>query len=116
MASVRKLSSPALPQIPRLSGSIAMKLSLAQFSLYVLVLTTPLAASPGRRRAVPIKQNDRIGIIGNTLADRMQHDAWLEAYLQRDFPSTTSSFATLASPAMNSLRLRSANFGGPMIG
>lgn len=33
-----------------------------------------------------LEKNDHIAIIGNTLADRMQHDGWLEAYLQTANP------------------------------
>ena len=34
----------------------------------------------------PFRKGDHICIIGNTLADRMQHDGWLETYLQARFP------------------------------
>ena len=33
-----------------------------------------------------LKRGDRIAIIGNTLADRMQHDGWLETYLHTPLP------------------------------
>lgn len=32
------------------------------------------------------REDDRIAIIGNALADRMQHDGWLETYLQASHP------------------------------
>ena len=31
-----------------------------------------------------IRQDDHIVIIGNALADRMQHHGWLESYLQQE--------------------------------
>src|SRR5206468_1395440 len=33
-----------------------------------------------------LRPGDHICIIGNTLADRMQHDGWLETLLQARFP------------------------------
>ena len=33
-----------------------------------------------------IRPGDHICLIGNTLADRMQHDGWLETYLYSRFP------------------------------
>ncbi len=35
---------------------------------------------------IEIKNGDHICLIGNTLADRMQHDGWLETYLYSRFP------------------------------
>src|SRR5690606_5501752 len=32
------------------------------------------------------QEGDRIAIIGNSLAERMQHDGWLETYLQSSYP------------------------------
>ena len=32
------------------------------------------------------RKGDHISLIGNTLADRMQHDGWLETMLQSRFP------------------------------
>src|SRR5207253_230707 len=63
-----------------------------------------------------IKKDDRIAIIGNTLADRMQHDGWLETYLVSRFPNYNLVFRNLgfAADEINpNLRLRSKNFGSP---
>lgn len=35
---------------------------------------------------VPLEQHDRIAIVGNSLADRMQHSGWLETWLQAAYP------------------------------
>ncbi len=65
---------------------------------------TPLELRPG----------DRIGIIGNTLADRMQHDGWLETFLYARFPKHDLVFRNLGfSGDELKLRLRSADFGSP---
>src|SRR5262245_2713666 len=67
------------------------------------------------------KRGDRVAIIGNTLAERMQHDGWLEAYLHTRFPDRELVFRNLAFPGDEvagftaapdaNKRLRSAAFG-----
>ena len=39
-----------------------------------------------------LHKNDHISIIGNTLADRMQHDGWLESLIQSRFPNSEVRF------------------------
>ena len=61
-----------------------------------------------------IRKGDHISLIGNTLADRMQHDGWLEAYLQSRFPEHELTIRNLGYSADElTVRLRSANFGSP---
>ncbi|HRI86750.1 MAG TPA: GDSL-type esterase/lipase family protein [Candidatus Hydrogenedentes bacterium] len=45
---------------------------------------------------VTFEKNDRIALIGNALPDRMQHDGWLEAYLQNANPDKDLVVRTLA--------------------
>ena len=67
-----------------------------------------------RADAIEIKPGDHISIIGNTLADRMQHDGWLETYLQARFPEHKLVIRNLGfSGDELTLRLRSADFGTP---
>ncbi len=67
-----------------------------------------------RADAIAIKPGDHISIIGNTLADRMQHDGWLETYLQARFPEHGLIIRNLGfSGDELKLRLRSADFGTP---
>ncbi len=47
------------------------------------ILAWPLFA---RADSIEIRPGDHISIIGNTLADRMQHDGWLETYAPGSFP------------------------------
>jgi len=47
---------------------------------------------------LPLKKGDHICIIGNTLADRMQHSGYLEALIHAKFPQTSWSFEISASP------------------
>lgn len=56
--------------------------SLRRATLFLAVLVIPTACS----RESPFSHSDHIVIIGGGLADRMQHDGWLEAYLQVDRP------------------------------
>jgi putative heme-binding domain-containing protein len=59
-----------------------------------------------------IKHGDHICIIGNTLADRMQHDGWLETMLHSRFPKHELVVRNLGFSADElTVRLRSANFG-----
>jgi putative heme-binding domain-containing protein len=61
-----------------------------------------------------LRHGDHIAIIGNTLADRMQHDGWLDTYLHSRFPEHDLSIRNLGfSGDELTLRLRSANFGSP---
>ncbi len=61
-----------------------------------------------------LRPGDHISIIGNTLADRMQHDGWLETYLHSRFPKHDLTIRNLGfSGDELTLRLRSANFGSP---
>jgi putative heme-binding domain-containing protein len=61
-----------------------------------------------------IRPGDHISIIGNTLADRMQHDGWLQTYLHSRFPKHQLTIRNLGfSGDELTLRLRSASFGSP---
>src|SRR5262245_46350517 len=61
-----------------------------------------------------IKPGDHICIIGNTLADRMQHDGWLETLLHARFPQHKLVVRNLGfSGDELTVRLRSMDFGTP---
>ena len=78
-------------------------------TLAFLVAVSPLQADP-----LDLKPGDHIGIVGNTLADRMQHDGWLETYFHTRFPKHDLVFRNLGfSGDELTLRLRSAAFGTP---
>src|SRR5579862_2184123 len=98
------------------SGDPPMKLlrPLA-IALGALWLSTMAGAAPAQE-APPLKleKGDHISIIGNTLADRMQHVGWLETLLQSRFPRHELVIRNLGFSADEiSMRLRSANFGSP---
>lgn len=59
-------------------------------------------------------KGDHVVYIGNTLADRMQHDGWLETYLHSLLPQHELTFRNLGFSADEvKLRQRSDNFGDP---
>jgi hypothetical protein len=61
-----------------------------------------------------LRPNDHICIVGNTLAERMQYDGWLETMLHARFPKHQLVFRNLGfSGDELDTRLRSQNFGTP---
>jgi len=59
-------------------------------------------------------KGERIAVLGNTLADRMQHTGHLEALLQARFPEHGISLRHMGFAGDElKLRLRSSNFGTP---
>ena len=52
------------------------------------LLTTILSLGALTLSAAPIelKKGDHVVLIGNTLAERMQHHGWLESYVQAALP------------------------------
>lgn len=75
---------------------------------WVFLLASP-AAEP-----LEVFKGERIAVMGNTLADRMQHTGHLEARLQARFPGHGVTVRHLGfSGDELKLRLRSANFGSP---
>ena len=73
-----------------------------------------LLVAPQRGAAFELKKNEHISIIGNTLADRMQHDNWLETLIYAKFPDKNLVFRNLAFAGDEVVfRHRSENFGTP---
>ena len=73
-----------------------------------------LAFVPAADAQLVLKHGDHISYIGNTLADRMQHDGWLDTYIYARFPKHNLSIRNLGFAADElTLRLRSAGFGSP---
>ena len=42
-----------------------------------------------------LRQGDHVSIVGNALAERMQHDGWLETLVQARFPNQRLVFRNL---------------------
>ena len=78
------------------------------------IVTVSALSSAARADAFELKPGDHISLIGNTLADRMQHDGWLEAHLVSRFPNHDLVFRNLGfSGDELNVRLRSQDFGTP---
>ncbi|MCA9269236.1 MAG: dehydrogenase, partial [Planctomycetales bacterium] len=72
--------------------------------------------APGAPAAekLTLQSGDHICLIGNTLADRMQHDGWLETLVQSRFPDKRLVFRNLGYAADEvANRPREQNFGDP---
>src|SRR5262245_64467386 len=79
-------------------------------ALFALVPAVAVAQAP----KLELKSGDRISVVGNTLADRMQHDGWLDTYIHTRFPRLDLSFRHLGfSGDELTHRIRSASFGSP---
>ena len=85
-------------------------------SLLAAVLATIFCFAPSFSDAADFQLNpgDHVSYIGNTLADRMQHHAWLETYIHALFPKHELTFRNLGFSADEiKTRTRSNNFGSP---
>jgi len=82
--------------------------------LFAACLPLQAASGNGLTKNLEMRKGDHVSLIGNTLADRMQHDGWLETYLQGRFPKHELTIRNLGYSADElAIRLRSANFGTP---
>jgi len=81
---------------------------------HILLLFAAIVALGADAAMLELKSGDHISIIGNTLADRMQHDGWLETYMVAKFPKHDLVFRNLAVAGDEvANRHRSQNFGSP---
>lgn len=72
------------------------------------------AAQPPAVGRFVLEKGDHICIVGNTLAERMQHDGWVESFLYARHPNHDLTIRNLGySGDEVNLRLRSADFGTP---
>ena len=94
----------------RFAASWANRGLIAGFTLLLSAATAAAADRP----ELDLKPGDKIAIIGNTLADRMQHAGYLETLLYSRFPRHELVVRNLGfSGDELTLRLRSAGFGTP---
>lgn len=85
-----------------------------QLRSLVLALFCAVAALASAAEKLELRAGDHIAIIGNTLADRMQHAGYFEALTYRQFPKHALVFRNLGYAADEVVtRPRSENFGSP---
>src|SRR4026209_1702192 len=84
------------------------------FTCSVALALIATASPIGRVASLDLHENDHIAIIGNTLAERLQYDGWLETRLHARFPKHDLVIRNLGfSGDEVGTRLRSKNFGTP---
>src|SRR6266540_2593678 len=89
------------------------------FRVFLTVAAIGVLAAPAAPAAEPaprleLKPGDHLCLIGNTLAERMQFDGWLETLFQARFPRHELVIRNLGySGDELTLRLRSEGFGSP---
>jgi glucose/arabinose dehydrogenase/azurin len=80
----------------------------------LLVLVSAALWNAAAADLFELRKDDRICILGNTLADRMQHSGWLESLIYTRFPKDNLVFRNLGfSGDELTVRLRSEGFGSP---
>ena len=81
---------------------------------WIFALAILCSTSPARAEDAQLQQGDHVAIIGNLLAERMQHDGWLETLVQQRRPDDELSFRNLGfSGDELAQRSRSESFGSP---
>ena len=101
----------------RLRRSVLTTLACLLASLLPGLVTPPRprgADDVSRAAKLEIRPGDHICIVGNTLAERMQHDGWLETLVHSRFPRHDLVIRNLGYSADElTLRPRSKDFGSP---
>lgn len=81
-------------------------------TLLLLILSVSSARLAADQPRLTLNKGDRIAIIGNTMADRMQHDGWLDTLLHARFPGHDLVIRNLGFAGDElKTRPRSDNFG-----
>lgn len=94
--------------------STACRITTALMLLVVLSALPAMDVCQAAEPELKIRKGDHIAYIGNTLADRMQHHAWLETYIHALFPEHDLTFRNLGYSADEVKRRdRADNFGSP---
>ncbi len=102
----------SLPATDHVHSKEAVAVKHVCWSIGLLCLASWAHAADANK--LELAKGDHIAIIGNTLADRMQHFGHLEALVQSRFPRQELVFRNLGfSGDELTLRLRSAGFGSP---
>src|SRR5436309_4807606 len=93
--------------------TLALFLSSSTF-LLAAFLPSRSAAAVHRADKLEIRPGDHICLNGNALADRMQHDGWLETLIQAQFKGRQLSMRNLGFAGDElTVRMRCENFGSP---
>src|SRR5262245_35338555 len=110
-----RLAHPRVsPKEPLMSAFCRAALKACVPASVFVIAALALSQGGDQKPSLEIRPKDHISIIGNTLADRMQHDGWLETFIYSRFPKHDLVFRNLGYAADElKTRLRSSNFGTP---
>src|SRR5687768_8582690 len=87
---------------------------IATFLSLVLCATALAQQNPPAPTSLKLNKGDHVAIVGNTLADRMQHHNWLETLIHAAHADQQLVFRNLAAAGDEVVtRHRSENFGSP---
>src|SRR5690349_22227803 len=87
---------------------------MKRHSLLLALVLSCLCVAAAAADNFTFKEGDHVCIIGNTLADRMQHSGWLESLLYARYPKQKLVFRNLSRAGDElTVRLRSEGFGSP---
>jgi putative heme-binding domain-containing protein len=99
------------------TGLLTLVPAAALLATFYLHTPAPETAAAQPAKELPpfkLEKGDHICIVGNTLADRMQHDGWLETFLHARHPNHDLVIRNLGfSGDEVAMRLRSEDFGTP---
>jgi len=100
--------------IKKRAGLAGLAVGVVALALWALPDGPTSSIVQARQQPFALQPNDHICIIGNTLAERLQYDGWLETMLQARFPKHQLVVRNLGfSGDEINTRLRSKNFGTP---
>ncbi len=98
----------------RLISASKIALIWSAICLFAVCLSDRSLSAQDATANFPFHDGDRIALIGNTLAERMQYDGWLETILQMNNPGKHLVMRDFGfSGDEIDLRLRSKGFGTP---
>ncbi|MFO0930045.1 MAG: PVC-type heme-binding CxxCH protein [Gemmataceae bacterium] len=91
---------------------------MAALTFPLMLLSSDAPPAAGSRNLssgkIALRKGDHVSFLGNTLAERMQHDGWLETYLASRYPAHDLVVRNLGfSGDELTVRLRSQDFGSP---
>jgi len=91
-----------------------MKIAALVSAVALLLALSARSQAPANPSSLPLQAGDHIALVGNALADRMQHSGHFETLLHAQFPQHRLVVRNLAASGDEVvLRHRSENFGTP---
>src|SRR6187402_2510088 len=121
-SATARMSAPSMRatlacRAPAVPSDLAAHAMHRPTSFVVALLFWAAAGAPSvsaQESRAPLRAGDRVVLVGGALAERQQHDGWLETRLQLAFPALELSFRNLGFSADTlTVRQRVDGFGTP---